>query len=125
MMNDSLISVVMSVYNGEKFIFNRKKIKNKLILRKILKKEIGLDSDKIGKMGFSYDSKSLVQNNWNFMKNEIFKNQYWDRNAIKKILTKLEHNKNSTKRKSGTGSNIFYRLYLLSTWLNNNKYTNK
>lgn len=55
----------------EQHLFDRKTLKNKLILRKILKDRIGLDSDQIGKMGYSYDSRSIVLQNWDWMLKEI------------------------------------------------------
>lgn len=47
----------------EQYLFDRQALKNKFILRKILKERIGLDSDSIGKLGCSYDLRSVVLNN--------------------------------------------------------------
>lgn len=45
----------------EIYLFDRSKLKNKLVLRKILKERIGLDSDALGKIGYSFDYASVLQ----------------------------------------------------------------
>ena len=45
----------------EKYLFDRKKLKNKLILKKILKNKIGLDSDALGKRGWNYQANSIIK----------------------------------------------------------------
>ncbi|NVK09204.1 MAG: hypothetical protein HWD89_09115 [Tenacibaculum sp.] len=108
----------------EKYLFDRKLFKNKLILRDILKKEISLDSDAIGKLGFSYDSGSILLNNLDWMKKEILECNYWDKKNISKFLRRIEKNKNLHTSKGSMSRNCIYRLYLVSGWLNNNKYIN-
>lgn len=55
----------------ETYLFDRKLLKNKLILRKILKERIELDSDKLGKLGYTFDFIGIIKNNWEFISHEI------------------------------------------------------
>jgi len=102
---------------SENQLFDRKNFKNKLILRKILKNKIGLDSDKLGKMAFSFDFFSILMLMEHDVKNEIINCQLWNKDNINTIFLKLM-NKNYTKK----NQILLQRLYLISAWYNKNKY---
>jgi asparagine synthase (glutamine-hydrolysing) len=108
----------------EKYLFDRKTYKNKLIFRKILKEKLGLDSDKIGKKGYSYDSRTFVLKNMKFIEDEILKYEYWDKNEIIKLFNRLKKKAYINKRVGFVSSNMIYRLFLISGWINYNKYFN-
>ncbi|MFW7378392.1 MAG: asparagine synthase-related protein [Oligoflexus sp.] len=98
--------------------------KNKIILRSILKNGIGLDSDAIGKMGYSYDVGSIVLNNLPTLLQEIKDCSLWDsRNGLPLILNRLLRNINESGWKGRTTRFLIYRLYLISGWYNHSIYT--
>jgi asparagine synthase (glutamine-hydrolysing) len=106
----------------EEYLFNRKTLKNKLILRSLLKNKIGLDSDKIGKIGFSYDSKSVVLQNWRTVTEEIYSCKVWNKVEVESIVERMRKSMNGKSWRAGASSRLIYRLYLISAWLNKNKW---
>lgn len=108
----------------EKYLFDRKTLKNKLVLRKILKDRIGLDSDAVGKMGFNYDTISLVMKNWDWITQEIYKCTFWNTSTLVMLLKRFESIMKSNHRYAELSGRLIYRIYLLSAWINNNRYTN-
>ena len=108
----------------EEYLFDRAGFKNKTILRNLLKDKLNLDSDVIGKMGWSYDTVAIVDNNWQLMLDEINKCPLWDKNEVDKVLTRLRCSMNKKKKYSQLSCRLIYRLYLLSMWNNRCKYLN-
>ena len=106
----------------EKYLFDRKNLKNKLILRDILKEEIGLDSDAIGKMGFVYDSRSVVLKNWEMISEEIFACDFWDKEGVKKLINRLRNSMDKKGWGARVSGRLIYRLYLISSWINKNRW---
>jgi len=107
----------------EHYLFDRLTLKNKLILRILLKDKIGLDSDKLGKLGFSYDSRSIVLNNWHEISREISDCELWNTLPVYKAICRM---KEKSMLKKGWGaeasSRYIYRLYLVSAWYKYNRY---
>ncbi|MCF2848677.1 hypothetical protein NH514_02920 [Pseudoalteromonas sp. ACER1] len=108
----------------EEYLFDRETFKNKLILRDLLKEKINIDSDEIGKMGWSYDTKAIVNNNWDLMLDEINNCSLWDTKEANKVLVRLKSTMNQEKKYSQLSCRLIYRLYLLSMWKNRCKYLN-
>jgi asparagine synthase (glutamine-hydrolysing) len=108
----------------EQHLFDRKTLKNKLILRTMLKDRIGLDSDALGKLGFSYDSRSIVLQNWDFMLQEIEQCTLWHQPGLVKVVTRLKSFMQSNHRFSEYIGFLIYRIYLMSVWFNRNRYIN-
>jgi len=108
----------------EQHLFDRKTLKNKLILRKILKDRIGLDSNALGKMGWTYDSSSIVMQNWDWMLYEIEQCPLWHQQGLMKVVNRMKSRMNGTDWGSATAGRLLYRIYLLSAWFNRNKYFN-
>ncbi|PYF79861.1 asparagine synthase (glutamine-hydrolysing) [Marinomonas alcarazii] len=106
----------------EQHLFDRKAFKNKLILRKILKDRIGLDSDALGKLGFSYDSRSIVLQNWDWMLQEIQQCNLWHQADLTKILGRMRNNMDKKGWQAKAARSWIYRLYLISAWYNKNQY---
>jgi len=102
---------------SENQLFNRKELKNKLVLRKILKEKINLDSDKLGKMAFSFDFFSILMLMINEVKEEILNCQLWKRDRVEELFTKLMSNSHKEKNQI-----LLQRLYLISSWYNKNRY---
>lgn len=106
----------------EKYLFDRKEFKNKLILRKILKEKINLDSDKLGKMAYEFDSYGILMMMKSEVDHEIISCKLWGENGIKKILNHLYRKVNSQNRMSKKAKFLILRLYLISAWFNKNRY---
>jgi len=106
----------------EAYLFDRRALKNKLILRKILKDRIGLDSDAMGKLGFSYDSHGVLMNNIENMKNEILSCPLWRSAGVNHVLFRFLSQTNSLTRSGSIVRNFIYRLYLISSWYNRSRF---
>ena len=105
----------------EAYLFDRGGSKNKLILRKILQKRIGLDSDEIGKMGFSYDSREMVARNLSYIMGEIDRPSTYFENTHPCIYRFAENIKISG-RVGKFSSMCLYSIFLLSSYVNKCKY---
>lgn len=108
----------------EKYLFDRCSLKNKLILRKVLKERLDLDSDKIGKMGWTYDSSSVVLNNWDWMMKEIGSCKLWNDKNIFFVCERLKNKMQSNHKYADLAGKLIYRIYLISAWHNKNRYIN-
>jgi asparagine synthase (glutamine-hydrolysing) len=115
----------------EEHLFDRKTLKNKLILRKILSDRKIVDSDALGKMGFSYDWRSIVLKNWDMILKEITEcrlwNQtcpFWNQTDLNKFLYRIKTlmDYNATPVGVSLSARFVYRIYLLSAWINHSKY---
>ena len=106
----------------EKFLIDRKNLRNKVLLRGILKEEIDLDSDKLGKMGYSYDSKTMVLENLNWIEDEIKNCTYWDDKGVRFWLDQQITHLKQSGLKSDKASMYIYKVFLVSSWLNHSRY---
>jgi asparagine synthase (glutamine-hydrolysing) len=108
----------------EEYMFDRRSLKNKLVLRDILKRRLGLDSDALGKLGFSYDTHSVVTSNLNFMLSEIRSCSLWDNMSTSKVLERFLAKSKKSTRAGAVSKNLIYRIYLISVWYNRNEFIN-
>ncbi len=109
----------------EKYLFDRKSLKNKLVFRKILKDRIGLDSDVLGKMSWNYDPSTILKKNWDWFFQEIYNSELWNKNELNKILNRFYKVMiRDQKYYSNFAGRQIYRLYLLSIWKRKNRYLN-
>ena len=106
----------------ETYLFNRKQLKNKIILREILKNRIGLDSDKLGKMGWAYSTRSVIFQNWNEIMIEIQACKLWRQVDLLKILNRMRNRMNGKGWGSIASCQYISRIYFKSYWYNHNKY---
>ncbi|WP_064435731.1 asparagine synthase-related protein [Pseudoalteromonas neustonica] len=106
----------------ESYLFSRETFKNKLILRKILKERMGLDSDIIGKMGWTYDSHAIIFKNWDWVLKEMKQSSLWEQDELFEVVCRLKKVMHSTHKYSGLSGRLIYQLFLLSAWSNRNKY---
>ncbi len=105
----------------EVYLFDRATLKNKLILRSVLKDRIGLDSDALGKMGFSYDCQSIVSQNWDLITGEIYGCSLWDRAGLETVIPRLARTMRSRHKYSEFAGRLIYRVYLISSWYRKSK----
>ncbi|WP_043532126.1 asparagine synthase-related protein [Litchfieldella xinjiangensis] len=108
----------------EKYVFDRKCLKNKLVLRTMLKNRLGLDSDAVGKMSWTFDSSEVVRKNLVFFTSEIESCKLWDHSALVKLLNRFTNKINHEGRPGFKVRSCIYRLYLISSWYNRNRYLN-
>ncbi|MGP9801368.1 asparagine synthase-related protein [Rheinheimera sp. NSM] len=108
----------------ESHLFDRHQLKNKLTLRKILKDRVELDSDAIGKMGWTYDFSSIVLQNWDHIISEIKSCKLWQKPGLEKVITRLKGTMQSKHKYAHLSGQLIYRIYLLSAWANWNRYLN-
>jgi asparagine synthase (glutamine-hydrolysing) len=106
----------------ETYLFDRKQLKSKLILREILKSRIGLDSDKLGKRGFAYDSRNIVLQNWSYIMVEIQACKLWRQVDLLKILNRMRNRMNGKGWGAIASGRYINLIYLISSWYNYNKY---
>jgi asparagine synthase (glutamine-hydrolysing) len=106
----------------EEYLFDRKSLKNKLILRKILKERLGLDSDAVGKMGWTYDSHSIVIHNWGYLTDEIYACTLWHQPGLVKLVNRLRNRMDGKGWGAGASGRLLYRIYLISAWFNYNTF---
>ncbi|MNY45195.1 hypothetical protein D3C86_1802790 [compost metagenome] len=107
----------------EAYQFDRTTRKNKLILRKILKTNLGLDSDAIGKKGYVFDYGSLLTSIFHDVTSEIHSCTLWKSQGIRNTCKRLERKILNTSGNSAAKI-LYLRLYLISAWFNRNKYIN-
>lgn len=108
----------------ESYLFDRKLLKNKLILRQMLLKRMGLDSDRIGKKGFSYDSEEFVSKNLNWVYSEIISCPLWINEGVRSVINRFSDEIFLNNKKSKIISDLIYKIFLISSWHNNCKYIN-
>lgn len=109
----------------EKYLTDRKNGKNKLFLRPLLIEKLDLDSDKIGKKGFDFDFFSLMELMIENVFDEILSCQLWKRAGTEKIVKRLYGKAKSNSMFSNRAKTMLHRIYLLSAWVNRNKYLKK
>lgn len=83
---------------------------------------IGLDSDALGKKGWTYDSSSIVLQNWDWMLQEIQQCQLWEQTGMLKVLSRMKKRMNGTGWGAGAAGRLLYRINLISAWYNKNQY---
>jgi asparagine synthase (glutamine-hydrolysing) len=105
-------------------VFSREKNKNKIILRNLLKSRVGIDSDKIGKMEYSYDSRQLIIENLKFFVAEICSCKLWSQFEIEKLTARLVSNIEQANSLLQSSCAIIYRLFTISAWHNRCLYCN-
>lgn len=109
----------------EKFQFDRRTGKNKIILRQMLMKKMQLDSDKIGKMGFSVNYESTLSNISEHIEYEITHCSFWNKEKIRTLYTRLLSNTKSESPDKHRSALLLHRLFLLSSWINHSIYLRK
>ena len=114
-------------YNlDEKYLFDRKQLKNKLILRKILNKRLDIDFDKIGKKAFKFDYWKLMFNNEKFVKNTIIDCElFMNKEYLKLLIDKLFYNSLKENLISNRCKTLLNQIFQICLWYNNSNYIKK
>lgn len=106
----------------ESLEFERKTGRNKIILRTLLKNRMGLDSDKIGKMGFTVNYESTLSTLSEHIEYEITNCELWNKTNITSLYTRLINVSNSQNANKHRAAFLIHRLFLLSSWANHSIY---
>jgi len=106
----------------EEYLFDRKYQKNKVYFRELLKDEIGLDSDIIGKKGYSLNTAFIIRQNLEWILEEINQCKLWQINQIKEVCNRLLSSAQHDSWKAGASYRLIYRLFLISIWHNHSAY---
>jgi len=100
--------------------FDRYSYTNKVLLREMLRKEIDYPDAELGKRYFQFDRIAFYLTNRKLVEDEILGCSMWDRRASEKILVKL-YRRLSRNSRVGVALNAWF---LLSGWLNHNRWMN-
>lgn len=107
----------------EKESFDRKRWVNKIFFRKILWEKLQYEADKIRKFSYPVDFFTLLEKMEDFIKEEIFSCQLWEKKGIEQIYFKLRRKMTlSNTSKSKEALKLILRTFLISAWYNNSKY---
>lgn len=109
----------------ENYLFDRRLLKNKLVLRKILYQQLDLDSDLIGKRGWGFNSRNFIQKNFNFLFGEIATCEIWDQAALSRFVKRLINQMGTSGYAARASERHLLRLFLISGWYNHSRYLNK
>ena len=93
-----------------------------VLTRKFLRDRIGLDSDVLGKQSFSYDSHSILLQNWDWMLREMLQCPLWRQVGLVQFIARLKEVMQSQHKYADLSGRLIYRTYLLSAWYNRNRY---
>jgi asparagine synthase (glutamine-hydrolysing) len=102
----------------EKYLFDRKTFKNKLLLRKLLKETLELDSDVLGKYSYGFDVYKLLKSVSDYVKECVLSCPLWHKRGIEKLWKRIESHSDKNK----LYQRIYIRLYLLSSWFHFSRY---
>ena len=102
----------------ERYLFDRKSFKNKLLLRKLLKEALELDSDALGKYSYGFDAYRLLKSASSYVRDCVLSCPLWNRKGIEKLWKTIENHSEKNK----LFQRLYIRLYLLSSWFNFNRY---
>lgn len=103
-------------------IYCEKSNKNKIFLRELLKNKLELDSDKIGKMGWTFDVGGIIISNLNWIKSEVFECELWNTNQTDELINRFLLVAKSEKKYSKFSAKMIYRIFLISLWYNHNQF---
>jgi len=122
-MNEEVVKYLFTIDKG--YLFDEKELKNKLILRDILKEDLDLDSDKLGKKGYAFDYWKILILMGDKVRDEILSCKLWDNKEIKILIDRLYLNLQKKPKRASKIKSLIHRLYLISAWYNHNKYIKK
>ena len=108
----------------ENLLFDRKALKNKLFIRELLKKELDLDSDRLGKKAFSFDTSALVSFFHPLFRDILSACDEWDTDAVMSNYVLLCKRIERNPQNAAFYNSLLYRLLIISLWLNVNRFTN-
>jgi asparagine synthase (glutamine-hydrolysing) len=116
-------SVVNEIINYDKnLIIDKKNRRNKPIFRETIKNKLGVDTDKIGKKGYSLNTIKFICKNKDWICAEVLGCDLWNVIEINPLLDRLYKNTDRQKWSSKSSARLIYRLLLISLWFKNSKY---
>lgn len=120
-MNERVARLVFSVCREQ--CFDAVSLRNKVFLRALLRDRLGLDSDKLGKLSYAFDHAHVLNLLGPLVMDEILNCPYWQRDRVKAVVMRLRSHASGSGRRQGELSGVLlHRLYMISAWLNRNRY---
>tara|TARA_Y100000768_G_scaffold388368_1_gene383839 strand:+ start:2736 stop:4208 length:1473 start_codon:yes stop_codon:yes gene_type:complete len=111
---------------NDQYLFDKRLLKNKLILRKILEKRLSIDFDKIGKKDFKFNYWKLMNTNKKFVINTIINcSLFTNKNYLKSLIEKLFSNALKNNLISNRSKTLINQIFQICIWYNNSKYIKK
>lgn len=120
--DQSVVDYIFSI--APDLLFDKVALRNKIVLRELLKGELSLDSDKLGKLGYEFDFFKLLQSNREYVESEVLNCKYWDKEQSAKLLDDLRIKSKLHDSRALIHQVLYQRLFLISAWINNNRFTN-
>lgn len=108
----------------EKLIVNIKSRSNKPIFRKVIKNELGVDSETIGKKGYTLNTVKFIAENKEWVIGQIVHCSLWDQEQVRKLANRLFNSTLTQSWTSRSAARLIYRLLMISLWYNNSQYLN-
>jgi asparagine synthase (glutamine-hydrolysing) len=102
----------------EEYIVDRKKSRNKTMLRELLKKELNLNSDLIGKLGFTYNFEEAINLNSKFMIETINNCTLWRSETGTRLFNRPLKSNYSYKALYRNLPKLLLRVFVISLWFN-------
>ena len=122
--DDSLSNYFINL--DKKFLYSKKNLKNKLILRNILEKRLDINFDNIGKKDFKFDFWKIMLWNKIFVKETILNSNIFSNK--KYLLSYLDHLFIMASRKGITSNRckiLLNQIFQICLWYNNSEYIKK
>ena len=106
------------MYMPERYLIDRKGLRNKLLLREMLKDKLDVDSDEVGKRGYPYDLRSMLVNNHAYIVETITDCKLWNSERGAQFIQELSSNSTKGGRVGLVSSSLLYQLFMISGWHN-------
>ena len=119
--SDSLVANEITQYNTN-LIVDKKRRRNKPIFREVIKDRLGVDTDAIGKKGYSLNTVEFIYENKHWIYKEIVDCKLWNNTAVKALVERLYKSAGEPKWSGKSATRLIYRLLLISLWHRKSKY---
>lgn len=107
------------MYMPENYLIDRVGMRNKLILRDLLKYKININSDEVGKRGFPYDLRNMVFNNHDYIIDMVRGCNLWNSERAHDFIDLISFKSRKSGREGLINTMLVYQLYMISGWYNN------
>ena len=95
-------------------------------MRKILKKKLDIDFDKIGKKDFKFNYWNLMSSNEKFVIDTIINcSLFTNRSYLRSLIEKLFQNSSKNNLVSNRSKTLLNQIFQICLWHNNSKFIKK
>ena len=114
----NLVEYLSAIRNEDKYC--NRTLKNKIFLRKILKENLSLDYDIMGKKGWTINFEMFIDLNFKMIEEEISNCFIWDSKNIQKYLYSQFQLLKMGRPLKKEDYYFIHNMFKLSVWLNKN-----